>query len=191
MKLRKRSRRLGLIAGAMLGATAMVMAALAYACDFGPGRITGGGSFFKNGLRVTHGFELRCPKTAHPQRLQVNWDGNRFHLQELTFAACLDNTALDPRPPQSSVLDTYFGEGVGRYNGVSGATAKWEFTDDGEPGTNDRVSIEIRDRDGNLVLKVGEYIRCAGTQAQQVPLRRGNHQFHHVDGPIETSCPTS
>ena len=48
------------------------------------GRMTGGGSVL--GSRVTHGFELHCNVTQTPNRLQVNWAGNRFHLEPLTRA---------------------------------------------------------------------------------------------------------
>lgn len=51
-----------------------------------PGRITGGGSIFRlDGVRVTHGFELRCDANDKRQNLEINWDGgNNFHLTEIT-----------------------------------------------------------------------------------------------------------
>lgn len=134
------------------------------------GRMTGGGSVFRSdGQRVTHGFQLRCRYTDPRQNLEINWGGNRFHLEELTFASCVDDPNIDPRPP-SAPFDTYRGEGEGRYNGESGATARWEFTDAGEPGTRDRATIVIHDADGNLVLEVSNV------------LNRGNHQAHRTTG---------
>lgn len=120
------------------------------------------GQFDTNG-RVTHGFELRCE--GRPNNLQINWEGNRFHLTSLTSAICLDDAAIEPDPP-GAVFDTYIGTGVGRYNGASGYCASWIFTDAGEPGVPDTATIEITD--------------CADTVIMQVsgPLTFGNHQAH-------------
>lgn len=131
------------------------------------GRMTGGGSVFTtDGVRVTHAFELNCAASQGPNNLQVNWGkGNRFHLESLTSAFCSDDPTIEESPPVSG-FDTYEGSGSGRYNGVSGATATWKFTDAGEPGKNDFAEINIWDAGGNLVLSV------AGN------LNRGNHQAH-------------
>jgi hypothetical protein len=114
------------------------------ACEL-PGRMTGGGSVFTaDGTRVTHGFELYCGAPASgPNSLEVNWGrGNRFQLEMVTTAVCSDNPAIGPNPPAAG-FDTYRGTGTGRYNGASGATIKWTFTDAGEPGTNDMTEIMI------------------------------------------------
>jgi hypothetical protein len=116
-----------------------------------PGRMTGGGSIISNGLRVTHGFELNCDVTQNPQRLEVNWDGNRFHLEQLSTAFCSNNPSINAGQP-SADFNTYSGSGEGNYNGVSGATINFVFTDAGEPGINDFASYTIYDADGNLVL---------------------------------------
>jgi len=130
-------------------------------------RMTGGGSVFtKNPGRVTHGFELHCDASKLPNRLEVNWDkGNKFHLENLTSAVCVDDPNLDEEQPVAG-FDTYKGKGTGRYNGVSGATAEWKFTDDGEPGTTDHVKLEIKDVSNVVVLSVSGL------------LDRGNHQAH-------------
>jgi hypothetical protein len=128
------------------------------------GRMTGGGSVM--GSKVTHGFELHCDASQGPNNLQVNWGkGNKFHLESLTSANCSDNSNIDEAPPVAG-FDTYKGSGTGRYNGVSGATATWTFTDAGEPGNNDFTEIVIRDAAGNIVLSV------SGN------LKNGNHQAH-------------
>ena len=130
------------------------------------GRMTGGGSVFtSSGVRVTHGFELRCRRSDPRQNLEINWEGNRFHLTRLREVVCRDDPAIDQRPPRAP-LDTYEGFGSGRYNGQSGATARWRFVDAGEPGTRDTARIEVFDRAGNLVLFV------------EGPLTFGNHQAH-------------
>jgi hypothetical protein len=131
------------------------------------GRMTGGGSVFgKPQGRVTHGFELHCDATQTPNRLQVNWGGNRFHLETLTHAACFDSPAIAPNPPAAG-FDTYVGRGLGRYNGVSGFIARWVFRDAGEPGKNDSMKLVIIDPVTLLpVLSVGGNLNV------------GNHQAH-------------
>ena len=63
------------------------------------GRMTGGGSIFtESGTRVTHGFELHCDIDVGPNNLQVNFDGNSFHLESLTAVNCYDDPALNPLP---------------------------------------------------------------------------------------------
>jgi hypothetical protein len=155
-----------IVGGLML--LAMVGGALASIGGGGgnlPGRMTGGGSIISNGLRVTHGFTLNCDPTYSPQRLEINWDGNRFHLEQLSTVFCSDNPSIDAGQPYAG-FNTYTGSGTGRLNGVSGATIDWVFTDAGEPGTNDFASYTIRDSDGNLILT------AAGN------LDHGNQQAH-------------
>ena len=128
-------------------------------------RMTGGGSVFTDdGRRVTHGFQIRCDEEDFRQNLQVNWQGNRFHLLDMLSATCL-NTGLSEEPPEAG-FDTYVGVGTGRFNGVEGATIEFTFTDDGEPGDGDTASIVITDAGGNVVLEVEGF------------LDRGNHQAH-------------
>jgi hypothetical protein len=131
-----------------------------------PGRMTGGGSIISNGLRVTHGFELNCDATQNPQSLEVNWDGNRFHLEQLVSASCSSNPAIDPGQPASG-FNTYTGSGNGLLSGVSGATIDFVFTDAGEPGTSDFAAYTIRDSNGDVVLT------ASGN------LDKGNQQAHN------------
>ena len=133
------------------------------------GRMTGGGSIFneddRSNGRTTHGFTLHCD--GGPNRLQVNWRGYRFHLEELEDAVCTDNPELDEENPVSG-FDTMTGTGYGRLNGVSGAKVEFEFTDDGEPGNGvDTAKIIITPAGGGLPV-----LDTFGT------LQRGNHQAH-------------
>jgi hypothetical protein len=129
-----------------------------------PGRMTGGGSIISNGLRVTHGFTLNCDATQNPQRLEVNWDGNRFHLEQLNTAFCSNDPSINAGQPSAS-FNTYSGSGVGRFDGVSGATIDFVFTDAGEPGTNDFASYTIHDANGNLVLTASGNLDNGNQQA--------------------------
>jgi hypothetical protein len=137
-------------------------------------RMTGGGSVFKgNGTRITHGFELHCDVNALPNRLQINWPGdgkgrkaeNNFHLQVLDSVSCTYNPALDAEQPNNT-WNTYTGTGTGKLNGVSGATASWVFTDDGEPGKDDTMAVTVKDEGGVTVLVVSGKLKV------------GNHQAH-------------
>lgn len=137
-------------------------------------RMTGGGTIVEkpavnlSGLptEVKHGFEMHCNAGQLPNRLEVNWGkGNKFHLENLDLAVCSDNPAFGPNPP-AAIFDTYQGKGTGRYNGVSGATAEWTFTDKGEPGKNDTANLVIKDVNNVIVVSID------GT------LKVGNHQAH-------------
>jgi hypothetical protein len=131
-----------------------------------PGRMTGGGSIINSGLRVTHGFELNCDSTQNPQNLEINWDGNRFHLEQITSAFCSNDPSINPGNPKAD-FNTYTGSGTGSFNGVDGATVNFIFTDAGEPGSNDTATYTIRDANGNLVLT------ASGN------LDKGNQQAHN------------
>ena len=136
----------------------------------GLGWMTSGGTIDASVGRVSHGFTLHCHPSDQPNNLQVNWAGNSFHLEELELAVCADDPSINETPPNAD-FDTYFGRGTGRYNGVSGATAVWVFTDDGQPGRADFMAIVITDAGGNTVLD--EAGNLAG----------GNHQAHGPQGP--------
>ena len=131
------------------------------------GRMTGGGSIFTaNGMRVTHGFELHCDVNQHPNTLEVNWQGNQFHLESLTFAECSDDPTIKP-PPPAAPFDTYHGVGSGRYNGDEGATIEFTLTDAGEPGSKDRATMIIKDAAGNVVLEVTNVLTYGNQQAHR------------------------
>jgi hypothetical protein len=127
------------------------------------GRMTGGGTFGKQ--RVHHGFTLHCNLQGQPQKLELNWgNGNKFHLERLTFATCVDDPKIGWRRPAAG-FDTYLGAGTGRYNGAP-ATAIWSFTDAGESGNKDTAAIVIKDAAGRIVL--------SGSGS----ISNGNHQAH-------------
>jgi hypothetical protein len=149
------------------------------------GRMTGGGSIFTTpgdlpgaGIRVTHGFELHCNLAIQPNRLQINIHNparDRFHLEQMTSATCFDDPALDPENP-AAPIDTYVGVGKGRFNGVSGYTINFTFTDDGEPGTSDTAKYLIwLDSNNNGVVDGGE---TPVLQTGPKNLTFGNHQAH-------------
>ena len=132
--------------------------------------MTGGGSVFGTaGLRVTHGFELHCDLEIGPNNLEINWEGNHFHLDTLTSVSCTDDPNIEPPPPAAD-FDTYFATGTGSCNGVEGATITFTLTDAGEPGAKgakkDTATFEITGCPDGLTLSV------SGS------LKKGNHQAH-------------
>jgi len=145
-----------------------------------PGRMTGGGSVFTNGGtevtlgdRVTHGFEIHCGSEDGaiplPNNLEINWPESRFHLDYLTFANCSDDPTITPNPPYAT-FDTFEGFGKGSYNGQSGASIHFKFTDAGERGTGDTAEITVWSGDYSsspIVLQV-----------DRAYLTFGNHQAH-------------
>ena len=131
-----------------------------------PGQMTGGGRVDSSDISVSHGFTLQCSGSGAGQALEVNWNKHRFHLETVTSALCGDNPAVNPSKPDAS-FDTLTGSGTGRYDGAPGATASWVFVDGGEPGSNDRVQLTIKDAGGNVVLAISG------------ALAKGNQQAHH------------
>jgi hypothetical protein len=136
-------------------------------CPGSDGRMTGGGSVFEaNGTRVTHGFELHCDVNDVPNRLEINWAGNRFHLETLISAYCFTDPNIKAGHP-AAPFNTYVGYGIGNYNGTPGATAVWTFSDAGEPGTNDMATITIKDANGKIVLVVSGALDSGNQQAHK------------------------
>jgi hypothetical protein len=135
------------------------------------GRMTGGGNVtIANGTKITHGFELRCPGVKGPQRLEINWKHNRFHLTNLETARCTDSADWDEGNPRAG-FDTFRGTGTGKLNGQPGATIEFKFGDGGEPGKGvDVFRIVIRNQAGDVVL---------ATNVDQT-LDAGNHQAHRA-----------
>jgi hypothetical protein len=96
--------------------------------------------------------------------LQVNFDGNSFHLEQLTFVTTYDDPTLDSLP-RYAPFDTLIGEGIGRFNNQSGYRVRFTFTDNSEPGKNDFARIQIEDPAGNIVLFVAGYLHNGNQQA--------------------------
>ncbi len=131
-------------------------------------------------FRLSHGFELHCNVNHTPNNLQINWQGNSFHLENLESAICIDDgTPNEPpkSPKPGPTLDTYTGEGSGRLNGVDGARAEWIFTDNGEPGKNDEIlKLIIKNENGDIVLEINESVNLKGGNHQFVPHKSSHHK---------------
>jgi hypothetical protein len=143
------------------------------------GYITGGGRVILNEAewpqhnqtlagtdKVTHGFQLHCNVLSGPNNLEVNWNGNKFHLEELESALCIDDGSVNEPPPKSNgseksrkpTTDIYHGFGYGRVNGECGASAEWIIDDNGEPGKADQIiALQIR-LNGTLGPGTGDFV---------------------------------
>lgn len=136
----------------------------------GEGRFTGGGNQIQvGGARVSRGLTIHCDRLLS-NNLEVNWNGNRFHMEEhLTTVACTDDPAITQAPPDAP-LDTLIGTGIGRYNNADGYTIEFTLVDYGEPGRNDRARL--------LIYPTGN----PGAPVLDVPLQtlsNGNLQAHY------------
>jgi hypothetical protein len=136
----------------------------------GIGRFTGGGNqIIVGGVRVSRGLTIHCDRLLS-NNLEVNWNGNRFHMEEhLTTVACTDDPAIIQAPPPAP-LDTLIGTGIGRYNGVDGYTIEFTLVDYGEPGGDDQARL--------LIYPTGN----PGAPVLNVPLQllsHGNLQAHY------------
>lgn len=116
------------------------------------GRFTGGGSPAVNtgnphtAFTFTTGLELHCNPDDPRQNIEVTFldctgATRSFHLEDVTSAVCSLNG--DPTPPNAPI-NTIDLTGTGRLQpGGDPATIVARFVDNGEPGTNDFVSIRI------------------------------------------------
>lgn len=113
----------------------------------------GGGQIIVGEVFVSRGLTIHCDILLS-NNLEINWAGNRWHLDKpLDAATCVDDPAYNPVPPRAP-FDTFHGVGTGRLNGVDGSVVRFTFIDNGEPGRTDRASIQIFDPSGVQVLNV-------------------------------------
>jgi hypothetical protein len=144
-------------------------------------RMTGGGGLpivdpstkLPSTNQAHYGFMLHCDTRVQPDQLQISWQGNHFHMSAADTSSCFDSNPLVPNGNGAS-FDTIQGTGHGRFNGVPGATVKWKFTDNGEPGTNDHGEITVFDAYGVPVME------AQGTLLTGPLLGEGNYQTHEA-----------
>lgn len=172
------------IAGGALVWTAPVVSSMtrpAYASGSLPamcGRFTGGGSPSVDtgnphtSFSFTTGLELHCNPDDPRQNIEVTFlDCNgvtrSFHLDDVTTATCSLNGS--PQPPNAPINQIHI-TGPGHLEpGGAPATIDATFVDNGEPGTNDTVSVRI------------SYAGCSDFVSSG-NLTRGNLQAHSQTG---------
>jgi len=148
------------------GETSTVTVTVPTNCAPGTGRFTGGGKqITAGGVAVTKGFEVDCDLHQPSNNLEINWQGNQFHMTAFTSAVC--TLQGNPKPPPAPV-NTIVGTGTGRYDGVDGYTVVFELVDNGEPGTQDEASFMVYQtaNPSNVVLNVPlQFITGGNVQA--------------------------
>ncbi len=124
-------------------------------------------------FEIHHEFKLHCDIAMTPNWLEITWGEddhhhsmrrddddrhhdrhrrNRFRLQSMGEAICVDDPSIDPYPPAAS-FDRHSGLGKGTLNGEPGYLVHWRFTDAGEPGEDrDFAGYTITGPDGSIVL---------------------------------------
>ena len=137
----------------------------------GIGRFTGGGKQVTINLadgspvEVTKGFEVDCDLHTPSNNLEINWEGNQFHMTAFTAAVCTKPGI--PNPPTAPV-NRIDGTGTGRFDGVDGYTVMFTLIDNGEPGKNDETGFLIfqTSNPSNVVLNVAlNFITTGNIQA--------------------------
>ena len=112
----------------------------------------------EGGIKITRGFTIHCDKLLS-NNLEVNWEGNHFHMLEHTLTTeCSDDPDITQKPPKAPV-DTIVGTGIGRYNNIDGYTIEFTLVDAGEPGKAndpDQAALKIYEtaNPSNVVLNV-------------------------------------
>jgi len=127
---------------------------------------------------VSHGFEIHCG--APPPKnnsLEVNWPDHHFHLDKLTLGTCVCNPAFLPPKNPDAGFNEFIGAGTGKLDGVAGASIVFDFTDQGEPGTNDTEQMTIFNPSNSIVLMF-----------PRTPLTFGDQQAHRDGGPKVPPC---
>ena len=156
-------------------------------------RMTGGGSLDvgnpgmsvvvngdPNSIDVTHGFEIHCGAPPDkPNNLEVNWPSHHFHMDVLTMGVCVCNLALLPPDNPDAGFNEFIGAGTGKLDNVEGASIVFDFTDQGEPGTNDTEHVTIFTPGPNPV-PVLSFLTTK--------LTFGNQQAHRDGGPKVPPC---
>jgi len=140
-------------------------------CTQGIGRFTGGGKQVTvnlvNGdpVAVTKGFEVDCDLHTPSNNLEINWEGNQFHMTSFNSAVC---SYTGPPNPPTAPVNTIIGMGTGRYDGADGYTVVFELIDNGEPGTHDEASFVVyqTSNPSNVILSIPlKFISTGNIQA--------------------------
>jgi hypothetical protein len=147
----------------------------------GTGRFTGGGQQVivdppggPGPVELAKGFEVECDRNPMHENLELNWQGNHFHMNMITSAHC-DLVPPPPNPPKAPV-NRIVGTGTGDYNGAEGYTVVFTLIDHGEPGAG-------VDESGFKVCKTADPIHCPALApvVLDVPvnfIENGNIQAH-------------
>jgi hypothetical protein len=130
------------------------------------GRMTLGGTYGPNNLKVSTAGTLRC--SGSPNKLLVTWKGGWLKVDRIDSLTCWLDPALNQAQPKAK-FNTMAGSASGVLHDGTRATIDFTFADAGEPGTNDKA---------NVVVKRGVTVVHASTGK----LTSGNYQAHLSQG---------
>lgn len=154
-----------LVGGALIWTTPIVQSiggsALATTGTGDCGWMTGGGqltgTYRGEPARVTFGLgKIRCGSTettlevnAHPINSNGPSGDASFHFTTIITLNCI--TTGDPSPPKNSEPNRY----IGTASDGNGHVVSFDFTDNGEPGTNDEATISISENSVVILTATG------------------------------------
>jgi hypothetical protein len=111
---------------------------------------------------------IHCDPLRRPNLLSVVWGTNRFDLDLVLDSACSDQEGA------RGSAHVQHGVGLGRLNGIPGATIEWTLIDGGHGRGQDMASIAIwTDDGGTSVLEESGQIRPGGILATGHDPRHG------------------
>jgi hypothetical protein len=121
---------------------------------------TGGGTVSSPKASVSlKAIVLHCDALRRPNSLSATWGSSRFDLDVVLRSACT-------RPPGArNKTRTQEGTGIGRFNGVPGASVRWKLVDNGANG-EDTASITVWNGDAAPILDVSGPIKPGQIQGE-------------------------
>jgi hypothetical protein len=78
---------------------------------------------------------------------------------DLILAVACDE---DPEP-----MRVHRGEGIGRLNGVPGATVEWALDDTGKSNRNDKIRLLVKNTEGDVLLDIDTLIRSGNLRGHE------------------------
>lgn len=117
---------------------------------------------------VNHAFQLSCipdPDDALLIKFERNGERHSFQLEVSNSSSCHDDQQIDPENPTSQ-YDTLVLSGTGKLDRQYDATISATFTDDGEPGRNDSLSLIITSPEAGVVFTFAGQLQGGNHQAR-------------------------
>jgi hypothetical protein len=114
-----------------------------------------GDASLKGDISVKYSFRLNCSPDSGNNVLDIRWgEKNRFELKKMENAVCLNDPPIETGEP----FNTFYGEGIGTFNGQDGARAAWTFS---HKRGEDLATFVVADSKNKTVLEVSG--RAEGT----------------------------
>jgi hypothetical protein len=132
-----------------------------------------GDASLKGDISVKYSFRLNCSPDSGNNVLDIRWgEKNRFELKKMENAVCLNDPPIETGEP----FNTFYGEGIGTFNGQDGARAAWTFS---HKRGEDLATFVVADSKNKTVLEVSG--RAEGTLTAQASA--GRHGKDRAPGP--------